>query len=345
MRPRIVFAYRYASPGGPVTQLLARLELFASHFDVRMLFEWDLGGVSLFPPDVVTVAPSFQSQVDAIAELKPEVFVVIDSGWREQWIRAGSPGKLVMEVHTTTANLTFLDELRAAQRIDLFICASKYLASLLAERGLGDIAPIAVVPNTLRSGWVEKADPWDAPAPILLWIGRLEPHKGVRRFIALCDALDEQNVLPMLIGGTNDTDEEVMDTVERLYGSPRKQRPIWLTKVPHDRMRRIYASAAASGGMLVMTSDNENFPNTVVEAAMMGCPVVAPSVGGIPELLPRQALFSHGDDDAARVLISRALTDDAFRASIADGAREIIEPLVRPEDALPAYLAALERAL
>ena len=55
MRPRIVFAYRYASPGGPVTQLLARLELFASHFDVRMLFEWDLGGVSLFPPDVVTV--------------------------------------------------------------------------------------------------------------------------------------------------------------------------------------------------------------------------------------------------------------------------------------------------
>ena len=78
---------------------------------------------------------------------------------------------------------------------------------------------------------------------------------------------------------------------------------------------------------------------------MMGCPVVAPSVGGIPELLPRQALFSHGDDDAARVLISRALTDDAFRASIAEGAREIIEPLVRPEDALPAYLAALERAL
>jgi len=198
MRPRIVFAYRYASPGGPVTQLLARLELFASHFDVRMLFEWDLGGVSLFPPDIVTVAPSFQSQVDAIAELKPDVFVVIDSGWREPWIRAGSPGKLVMEVHTTTANLTFLDELRAAQRIDLFICASKYLASLLAERGLGDIAPIAVVPNTLRSGWVEKADPWDAPAPILLWIGRLEPHKGVRRFIALCDALDEQNVNPFL---------------------------------------------------------------------------------------------------------------------------------------------------
>ena len=80
MRPRIVFAYRYASPGGPVTQLLARLELFASHFDVRMLFEWDLGGVSLFPSDVVTVAPSFQSQVDAIAELKPQISLILVVG-------------------------------------------------------------------------------------------------------------------------------------------------------------------------------------------------------------------------------------------------------------------------
>lgn len=343
MKPRIVFAYRYASPGGPVTQLLARLELFSQHFDVRFLFEWDLGGVSLFPPDVVTMAPSFQDQVDAIAELKPDIFVVIDSGWREPWIRAGSPGKLVMEVHTTTASLTFIDELRAAQRIDLFIVASRYLAKLLADHGAGDIAPIAVVPNTMRSGWTEPAEPWDAPAPVLLWIGRLEPHKGVRRFIDLCDRIDD--VLPMLIGGTNDTNEEVMDTVERLYGKRRPHRPIWLTKVPHDAMRRIYSSAAASGGMLVMTSDNENFPNTVVEAAMMGCPVVSPAVGGIPELLPKEALFPHGDDDKARALIARTLSDDAFRKSISSGARAIIEPLVRPENALPAYLAALERAL
>ena len=345
MKPRIVFAYRYASPGGPVTQLLARLELFASHFDVRFLFEWDLGGVSLFPPESVTMAPSFQDQVDAIAELKPDFFVVIDSGWREPWIRAGSPGKLVMEVHTTTSSLTFLEELRAAQRIDLFICASKYLKQLLTDHGAADIAPIEVVPNTLRSGWTQRAEPWDAPASILLWIGRLEPHKGVGRFIDLCDGLDDTSILPMLIGGTNDTDAEVTETAQRLYGRQRAHRPIWLTKVPHDKMRRIYSSAAASGGMLVMTSDNENFPNTVVEAAMMDCAVVAPAVGGIPELLPKDALFPHGDDDAARALITRTLTDATFRRKITQDTRALIEPLVDPKNALPAYLAALERAL
>jgi hypothetical protein len=39
------------------------------------------------------------------------------------------------------------------------------------------------------------------------------------------------------------------------------------------------------------------------------------------------------------------LLDPALRNSIAERARAIIEPLVRPENALPSYLAALERAL
>src|SRR5690349_14841029 len=102
MRPTIVFAYRYPSLGGPVTQLRARLELFSPHFDVRLLFERDYGGVAQFPPEIVSIAPTFDTQVDAIAELKPDFFVVIDSGWREPWIRAGSPGKLIVHIHTTT---------------------------------------------------------------------------------------------------------------------------------------------------------------------------------------------------------------------------------------------------
>jgi glycosyltransferase involved in cell wall biosynthesis len=136
-----------------------------------------------------------------------------------------------------------------------------------------------------------------------------------------------------------------MDTVERLFGSPRHHRPIWLTKVPHDLMRRIYVTTAASGGMLVMTSENENFPNTIVEATMMGCPVVSPAVGGIPELLPPEALFEPGDDAAARALITRVLAEAELRSSLTADAYAIIEPLVRPENVLPAYLAALERAL
>jgi glycosyltransferase involved in cell wall biosynthesis len=344
-KPRIVFAYRYGSLGGPATQLLARLATFGSYFDVQILFERDLGAVGSFPPGVVTVAPSFASQIEAIAELSPDWFVVFDSGWREPWIRAGSPGRLVVEVRTTSSNLSYLRELRAAQRIDLIVVATHYLAERLKAEGLGDVAPIAVVPNIFSPSWPPHIDAWPAPRPVLLWIGRLEPHKGVDRFIDLCRSFEPEAALPVFVGGTNDTNEEVAATVARLYGSLHSYAPIWLPRVLHDAMPRIYATAAASGGMLVVTSENENFPNTVVESIMSACPVVAPAVGGVPELLPPELLFSPGDDDGARRLIRELLESEDLRRSAVESARAIIEPLVRPEDALAAYLAALDRAL
>jgi glycosyltransferase involved in cell wall biosynthesis len=341
---RIVFAYRYGALGGPATVLLSRLETFAARFDVRLLFERDLGGVAQFPPERVTMTPTFQSQEDAIRDLKPDLFVAIDSGWREPWIRAGSPGKLIVEVHTASPQLVFLTELRSAQRIDLLIVPSHYLADVLIERGMGDIAPIAVVPNSLPRRWFKPTEGWEAPSPMLTWIGRLEPHKGVDRFLDLCDGLTGE-FLPVLVGGTNDTEEEVMTTAERLYGTHRPKKPLWFPRVAYERMPRLYASIARSGGAVVMTSAAESFSMTVAEATLMGAPVIAPAIGGPAELLPPEALFAPGDDDAARALITKVLSEPGAGSSLTAAARAVVEPLVRPENALPAYLAALERAL
>src|SRR5206468_8424505 len=119
----------------------------------------------------------------------------------------------------------------------------------------------------------------------------------------------------------------------------------WLPRVAPDHMPRLYASAAASGGALVITSDLENFPMTVVEATMQGCPVVGPAVGGLPELLPAAALFEAGDEEAAQRLVAKVVSEPGAGATLAASARAIIDPLVRPERALAAYLAALDSAL
>jgi glycosyltransferase involved in cell wall biosynthesis len=342
---RIVFAYRYGSLGGPATVLLSRLETFTRRFDVRILFERDLGGVAQFPPASVTMTPTFQSQMDAIRDLKPDLFVAIDAGWREPWIRAGSPGKLIVEVHTASPQLVFLKELQAAQRIDLLIVPSHYLAGILVERGMADIAPIAVVPNSLSRLWFQPVEGWAARTPMLAWIGRLEPHKGIGRFLDICDGLRSIDFLPVLAGGTNDTEEEVTTTAERLYGARRPRKPLWFPRVAHERMPRLYASIARSGGAVVMTSEAESFSMTVAEATLMGSPVIAPAIGGPAELLPPEALFPPGDNDAARALIMKVLSEPGVGSSMTAAARAIVEPLVQPENALAAYLAALERAL
>jgi glycosyltransferase involved in cell wall biosynthesis len=323
--------------------------MFRPHFDVRLVFERDLGAVATFPPDVVTVAPTFTSQIEAIRALEPDWFVVFDSGWREPWIQAGSPGKLVLEIRTTSSALSFLTELRATQRIDLIIVATRYLATRLAEVGLSDLAPIAIVPNIYLppsedddSFWSEPL--WSAPRPTLLWIGRLEPHKGLARFTRILDSVADLEPLPILVGGTNDTEAEVLDAARGLFG-PRRHPCVWLPRVRHEMIPRVYRSVAASGGGLIITSEDENFPNTAVEATMLGCPVIARAVGGLPELIPAEALFPPDDDERAASLVRRLLTDRAFGPAIARSTRAIVEPLTDPEAALPAYLSALDRAL
>jgi glycosyltransferase involved in cell wall biosynthesis len=59
--------------------------------------------------------------------------------------------------------------------------------------------------------------------------------------------------------------------------------------------------AAASGGCLLITSQNESFGMTAAEALACRCPVVASRVGALPDLLTgplAQGLFGLGALDA-----------------------------------------------
>lgn len=60
--------------------------------------------------------------------------------------------------------------------------------------------------------------------------------------------------------------------------------------------------------LTVVASRFENYPYAVLEAAAQGCPIVAPDVGGIPEIITDQehgSLFRPGDpEDLARAMLS-----------------------------------------
>src|SRR5690606_14589441 len=118
----------------------------------------------------------------AIRRAWPDITVVIDSPrFFEAWRAAGSLGQLVLEVHTTTANRTYLRDKRQLQGVSRIITVSRYMERLLHGFGLTDLAPITVVPNCLDARWREPAPP--APpldtAP-LLWVGKLDGHKRWR---------------------------------------------------------------------------------------------------------------------------------------------------------------------
>lgn len=345
--PRVVFAYRYGLLGGVSAQLLNRYESFSAHYDVRILFGQDHGMATRFGPGVAELVAPGPDTVAAIRRLAPDVFVVIDSPeFLTAWTEAGSPGALVLEVHTTTGRgMQYLADLPALARVRHVVTVSRYMEALLTDRGLATVAPISVVPNCLDGVWADPAEPLPLDAAPLLWVGKLDDHK---RWRDACQVMQralvrvDRDVRPLLIGGFTSPVDEVR-ALTSIVGNPSAlPTATWWPKVEYPLMPRVYGSVGAAGGLTLSTTVNESFGMSVAEALVSGCPVVAPAVGALPELLPAQALYPPDDWDAAVKLTAAVLADDDLRASLLSTA-DAVRELTRPEVAAAAYRTIVDQ--
>jgi len=64
--------------------------------------------------------------------------------------------------------------------------------------------------------------------------------------------------------------------------------------------------------LLVHPSKQEGLPRTVIEAMSRGCPVLASSIAGIPELLPERRLHPPGDHNMLRLQLLEFLDNSEF---------------------------------
>ena len=95
----------------------------------------------------------------------------------------------------------------------------------------------------------------------------------------------------------------------------------------------------AEADVFVLASQSEAFGMAIVEAMGAGLPVVAPAVGGIPELVVPGVtgeLFPPGDQEALADRLVKLLTSPDARAAMADAARATAEAL-RMENTIPRY--------
>lgn len=343
-RPRIVFAYRYGLLGGVSAQLLNRHPTFSSRFDVHVLYEHDYGMAARFPDGVAHTTPTVDEMAATLRRLEPDLFLAIDSPtFIDGWKAAGSPGRLVVEVHTTTGNDTYLDEIRPDTGISAFVTVSRYMEAALRERGIDRIAPIWVVPNCLDERWFAWPEAPVLDTRPLLWVGKLDRHKRWREALDVIEAVVRRAngsgpITPLLVGGRTSPETEVRDLLARIYSCEPLEDATWWPFVAYERMPALYRSVGASGGALLLTTRDESFGMVVAEALLMGCPVVAPRIGALPEILPDEALYPPDDWTAAELLTERMLDDDQLRDRILGEGRRV-RALVAPERALKAFTA------
>lgn len=113
----------------------------------------------------------------------------------------------------------------------------------------------------------------------LLFVGRLDPLKGLDLALEAMALLEDQDDLQlMVVGGEQDGKAESVRMLDLARRLGVQERVRFAGAVPHEAMPYYYSAAEA----LVMPSYYESFGLAALEAMACGTPVVAARVGGLP---------------------------------------------------------------
>lgn len=324
---RVLFAYRYGILGGVATQLASRLSFLCTvpGFEAELLFAADYGVVGpLSKLCRVHIEPDGARAAKLAAEGRFDLLVVIDTKeYLEAFLDISPKIPVLLEVHTTVeSGLEYLSKKRwpvAAHAVP-----SEYSRRLLVERfdvGPRDAVRIignVVDPETFRP---TPVDATGAEGPIVLWVGKLDRHKRWESYLEVAGLLRDRvpGARFWMVGGETAPEPVplvLLDIVESLGLADRFR---WFPHVDHAAMPRLLSWVAATGGLALVTSENESFGMSVAEALLCGCPVVATHVGALPELAPGRdylELYPLDDARAAAAAVEQVL-EPSHRARVA----------------------------
>lgn len=196
------------------------------------------------------------------------------------------------------------------------ICPSQFIAGELISEGF-DPGRVHVAhhgiddpPPTVDATVAEVLDRYDLSAPFVLFVGTLEPRKGLETLIEGYLALrrTRRDVSLVLVGA-------------RGWGHlPRLDRPgvRRLGAVPDHDLDALYRAAA----VLAYPSEYEGFGLPVIEAMARGCPVVTSSVTSLPEVVGDAGrVVDPKDPDALARALGEVIEDEATHAAMREAGR------------------------
>lgn len=178
--------------------------------------------------------------------------------------------------------------------------------------------------------------------PRVLCLGTLGPHKGLDLAIRALPALrDRFPAVRLILAGDGPSRDELAALATRLGVAGSVE---LAGAVAHDDVPHLIRTAS----VVAMPSRRESFGLVAVEAALMGRPVVATRVGGLPEVV------SHGEtgllvapDRVSELTAALAalLASPALAARLGDEGRRRAVRRFAPEQQLDAYAALYHRVV
>lgn len=149
---------------------------------------------------------------------------------------------------------------------DVFIVQSRFQRDLFAARGI-PIDRIEIVPGLAPP----VAEPPWMIGRWVTFVGRLSPEKGIDTFV---QAAGIDSDIPFAVAG----DDHSMPGI-RGRGTPNVE---WLGFLKRAALDAVYGQSRI---IVVPSRWYEGFPNVIVQAMMMGRPVICSAIGGLPDIV------------------------------------------------------------
>jgi glycosyltransferase involved in cell wall biosynthesis len=201
------------------------------------------------------------------------------------------------------------------RRASAIVCDSEFTKGELL-RLLGPFrCPLHTVPIGIERSWFERPPgPHPHPAPYLVYVGNLKPHKNLPRTLAAFSELAERLPHDFLVVGPGDP-----ELLRRTIPARAAARVHFLGVVDDEQLKLTMAHASG----LVLASLYEGFGLPPLEAMALGVPVLVAQRASLPEVCGDAALYCDPESvaDIARGL-DTLLTDEPERARLVERGRE-----------------------
>jgi glycosyltransferase involved in cell wall biosynthesis len=193
---------------------------------------------------------------------------------------------------------------------------------------------LRLLPNVIDTNHFQPANRPPDGVVRLLAMGRLDSTKRMDRVIELVAALRQHGgaeVRAAIVGDGPEASRLKQLAVERGVAGA----------IDFKGMLSETAKAYQEADIFVLTSDVEGTPNVLLEAMASGLPVVAPRIGGVPDLVrdgETGFLTDPGDSESALSALRTLSAQPHLRRTLGDAARRRVER-GHCLDQLPAFLA------
>lgn len=203
---------------------------------------------------------------------------------------------------------------RLMHRIDAFIAISDALRGVYWRNGFRGCR-IEHIPNMADPSFSVPNEPIDGDGFHLLYVGALEPHKGVEHLVRAMEHLPA-HVRLRVVGGGRQKEE-----LERLSSDVGVAHRVEFTgRLSYEEIPVEYATADAFVHPGVWP---EPFGRTILEALEAGVPVVCTDIGGPPEVVPDSDLLCPPADPPALAAAVRRAMEKAPRSAAHESRRHV----------------------